>query len=159
MTEAQRRAIHHGIVTEKTILGRATSGVFSTADLEANYHGMRFFEGLCASDDPMLVAGDDGWRLDRPFDFRDHVTPEWDESWQPSILNKGRWKRIRPALLRHCPMLDDPGVRDLRRSYAERDRTTPTEEQVRELVEAGKLPDPNEYSIEQVCAEEAGRHD
>ncbi|MCP4564406.1 MAG: hypothetical protein GY837_28140, partial [Bosea sp.] len=44
---AEEHAIRRGIFYERTILGGMTSGVFSPADLEANYQGMRFYHELC----------------------------------------------------------------------------------------------------------------
>lgn len=150
--EAELKAIRRGVLVEKTILGKAVSGVFSAADLEANYQGMRFWASLCDGEHPMLASTGDGWSLAEPFDFRRYVTPEWDESWQPSILSRGRWKRIRRVLVGLCPMLETPAVRELRRSYARRDGKTRTEQVIDELVEAGKLPDPAGFSIESVCS-------
>jgi hypothetical protein len=153
--EAELHAIDRGILTERTILGMGASGVLSLADLEANYEGMRFLRSLCEGDTPLLVTeADAGWRLRGPFDFRAWVTPEWDESYQPCVYTKSRWKRVRPILVGYCPMLQDPGVQQQRRAYAARDRVTPTEERVRELVLEGKLPDPEQFSIEDSCSAE-----
>lgn len=148
---AERRATRVGILTERTFLGLSSSGVLSRADLEANYEGMRFYIDLCDGDDPNLEKTPDGWILKRPFDLRDYVTPEWDESWQPSIYGRIRWRRVEPEMRRYCDRLDDPDVREQRRIYAERDRATLSEELVGALVEQGKLRDPLTYSIEAVC--------
>ena len=93
--EAEARAINRGILSEKTILGKTSSGVFSPADLEANYQGMRFLVGLCEGGEPALERSDEGWRLSAPFDFRDYVSPEWDESYQPSMYTKRVWSKVR----------------------------------------------------------------
>jgi hypothetical protein len=149
--EAERRAIRLGIVWEKTILGLLASGVFSPGDLEANFQGMRFLVGLCEGDAPGLRRTEEGWRYAGRFDFRDHVSPEWDESWQPPAFGKQRWKKVRPALIAYCPLLSDPRVSLQRRAYAARDRTTPTERELRALVEAGKLPDPAAFALDAHC--------
>jgi hypothetical protein len=154
--EAVREAIRFGVLSEKTIFGASSTGALSLADLEANYQGMRFYEGLCGGERPMLERGPAGWAVARPFDFRDFVTPEWDESWNPPIYRRGRWDRVREALRRHCPELDDPRVVARREAYAARDRVTPTEEVVRKLVAEEKLRDPVQFDIETVCRE-AGR--
>jgi len=155
--EAERRAIRRGLVWERTILGALSSGVLSRADLEANYQGMRFLAGLCEGPAPNLQRTPAGWRLARAPDLADHVTPEWDETWQPSIFGRGRWKKVRPALERYCPLLDDPWVVRQRERYAARDRTTSTELQVDRLVHDGKLADPREFSLEAACAAGPGR--
>lgn len=153
--EAEDRAVRRGLLHEITILGRAVSGVLSLADLEANYEGMWFYEHLCAGDDPHVVYEEGLWRLRRPFDLRDYVTPEWDESYQPNIYVRRKWRKVKPRMLGYCPMLDHPQVRTRRQEYAKRDRVTETEKLIDEMVAAGKLPDPSGYSIESVCGEAA----
>jgi hypothetical protein len=145
-------AINRGILSEKTILGKASSGVFSPADLEANYQGLLFLVGLCEGGKPALERSMDGWRMTAPFDFRDYVTPEWDESYQPNMYTKRLWKRVRPVIEEYCDDLERPEIRRSRESYRERDTVTLTERRMGELVELGKLPDLEGYSIENVCA-------
>ena len=154
--EAERSAIDLGILTERSILGLAASGVLSLADLEANYQGMRFLRSLCDDEPPMLEREESGWRMRRPFDFRDWVTPEWDESYQPSVFAKRRWKHVQHTLERYCDALGSPGVLTQREAYATRDGTTVVERRVRELVAAGKLADPESFSIERVCGSTIG---
>lgn len=155
--QAERYAIRWGLVWERTILGMGASGVLSQGDLEANDQGMRFYAGLCEGDSPGLVRVSDGWRLARPFDFRDYVTPEWDESYQPSVYAKGRWNKVEPRLERYCAMLDEPSVRERRERYRLRDADTASEAVVRDLVAEGLISDPSQFSIESVCREAAAR--
>mgnify|MGYP001060588103 FL=1 len=154
--EAERRAIRKGMLVERTVLGTTSSGVFSPADLEANHAGMRFYDRLCDEASPGLRKTDGGWRLDRPLDLREFVTPEWDESWQPNVFTERRWRRLLPALRAYCPLLDDPEVRARREAYRARDSETPTERALADLARRGKLPDPAAFSIEKVC-ENRGR--
>jgi hypothetical protein len=149
--DARRRAIKHGITLERSVLGTAASGVFSSADLEANYRGMEFFIELCDGDSPGLRRGENGWELSEPFDFRRYVSPEWDESYQPSVFTKRRWRKVRPVMLDYCPLLDSPWVQRQREDYSRRDRFTPTEQWIEDMVEMGKLADPADYSIDRVC--------
>lgn len=149
---AELYAIRRGIFGEKTVLGW-TWGIFSNADLEANYQGMRFLVGLCEGDSPTLGLTEEGWRQARPFDFRDWVTPEWDESYQPSMYGEWRWKRVRPVLAGYCPLLGDPEVSRRRKDYARRDVLTVTEREVARLVADGVLPDPRQFSLPAVCDE------
>jgi len=142
-----------GVRTERTILGSSSSGVLSVADLEANYQGLLFYRSLCDGPEPALVRAAEGWCLAKPFDLRAYVTPEWDESWQPNIYTPSRWSTVRPVMRRYCALLTDPEVRDRRAAYAQRDRETPTEALVRQLVASGKLADPRRFSIDAVCAE------
>ncbi len=152
---AKDRAVRLGLRHEITILGRAVSGVLSLADLEANHRGMWFYEHLCAGDDPHIVHDEGVWRLRRPFDLRDYVTPEWDESYQPNIVMRRKWPKVRQRMLGYCRMLEHPQVKPMREAYAERDRVTETEKLIEEMVVAGKLPDPSQFTIESVCREAA----
>ena len=149
------RTLRRGVRHEITVLGRAVSGVLSLGDLEANHEGMWFYEHLCAGEDPNIVHEEGVWRLRRPFDLRDHVTPEWDESYHPNIYMRRKWPKVKRQLLTYCPMLEHPQVRARRRAYRERDRVTKTEKMIEDMVAAAKLPDPSEFSIENVCREPA----
>lgn len=158
--EAEERAIRRGMAWERTILGFVSSGVFSLGDLEANYQGMRFLAGMCeaTADGPPTLARDaHGWRFVGEFDFRDHVTPEWDESYQPPIFRRGRWNKVRPVLVGYCPQLHDESVRRRRLDYEARDRETPTERAVLARVEAGRLQDPRQFALESNCDLTAAR--
>ncbi len=149
--ESVAKAVRYGIRMERTVLGTSTSGIFSLADLEANYQGMMFYRQLCEGDAPELVFTPAGWRVGRPFDIRGYVTPEWDESWQPNIYASRRWASVKGVMERHCAELRDPEVARRRADYAARDRETPTEREVLALVAAGKLDDPIRFSIDAVC--------
>ena len=149
--EAERRVIRRGIWWERTILGSVSSGVFSIGDLEANYQGLRFLAAMCEGDSPALKRDETGWRYVDAFDFRNYVSPSWDESYQPPIFGKRRWKKVRPALVEYCPMLHDPRVIRQRAEYSRRDRDTPTKREVRKLVEAGRLRDPRQFALDAHC--------
>ena len=154
--EAVGLAMRSSITAERTVLGQSTSGIFSTADLEANFQGLMFYRGLCEGVEPRVVATPGGWRLERRVDIREYVTPEWDESWQPNVYSKSRWKKVRPVMRRHCGELGHPEVQKRRAAYSERDRETRIEAMVRELVAGGKLADPAQFTIDAVCAPAAG---
>lgn len=149
--KAMERAMRASLVTERTIWGQGTSGILSLADLEADYQGLMFYRGLCEGAEPMLERTPGGWRMRKPFDLRDWVSPEWDESWQGCIYSKSRWAKVRPVMRRYCDRLADPEVRLRRAAYAVRDRETPMEAFVRALAAAGTLADPRPFTIEAVC--------
>lgn len=151
--EAKRRAVNRGIIEESLILGKLASGVTAIPDLEVNYAGMHFYLDLCDVEDPILKLGEDGWFISRPVDLRDYVTPRWDESYQPPIYTKGRWRKVRPVLETYCDRLSDPQVVAMRRRYRERDTRSLVGELVAERVADGKLQDPAQFGIEAVCAE------
>ena len=149
--EAERRAVGRGVIEESLILGGWASGVQAIADIEAGYAGIAFYRDLCDVEDPVLALQDNAWVITRPVDLRDYVTPRWDESFQPSVYNKGRWKRVRPVLERYCDRLDDPQVVAMWSRYRELDRGSLVGEVVAARVAAGKLPDPAQFGLEAVC--------
>jgi len=156
--EAERRAVRRGLLEESLVLGGMTSGVQAIADLEASYGGMHFYRDLCGGDDPVLRLVDGRWIVSRPIDLADYVTPRWDESYQPPVYSKSRWRRVRPVLEGYCDRLDDPQVVAMRRAYRDRDRGSVVDEIVAERVAAGKLEDPARFGIEAVCAEPDPSH-
>jgi len=150
--EAERRAVRRGILEERLILGKMASGVQSIADLEASHAGIHFYRDLCDIEDPILTLEGDGWVISRPVDLRDYVTPRWDESYQPPVYGKRRWRKVRPVLETYCDRLDDPQVVAMRRQYREQDTGSLVGELVAELVTEGKLDDPDQFGLEAVCA-------
>jgi len=149
--EAERQAVHRGIVEESLILGKLASGVFAIPDLEASFAGMHFYSDLCDSEDPVLKLESGGWVISRPIDMRDYVTPRWDESFQPSVYTSRRWNTVEPILKTYCDRLDDPQVVAMRRRYRERDTGSLVDELVAERVREGKIADPSRFTIEAVC--------
>jgi hypothetical protein len=95
LTVATARAVARGVSQEHTYYGTAVSGVYSNADLAANYAGLKFYLNLRQPvridgrvRPPLLVKTAQGWRvrpdiartqLLRPF-LSDHL----DESLNPS---------------------------------------------------------------------------
>lgn len=149
----QHELFDYGVQLEKSIQGTTTSGVFSPADLEANYQGFIFYRQLCHGAEPLLYRQDNRWRFSGRFDFRDYIYPEWDESWNPNVYSRKRWKNIRKTMSLYCPQLNSDWVRRQRAHYAALDTLTPTEEMIRELVAAGGIPDPRRYDITDVCGD------
>ncbi len=150
--EAVEFAVRRGIAIETTVLGGVISGVISPADLEANYQGLDWYIALCDGDAPLLERSAAGWRMRGPFDLRPYVSPEWDESYFPNVVMKGRWVHVKPEIERHCAELDDPVVQARRAAYAARDTHTYTEKILDQMVRDGQLEDPAEFGIERLCA-------
>ncbi|MGD8441304.1 MAG: hypothetical protein PVG53_12255 [Holophagae bacterium] len=151
VAEAERGAVERGLLEESLILGRLSAGVLSVADLEASHAGMQMYRDLCDTDDAILALEDGRWTVARPLDLRDYVTPRWDESYQPPIYGKRRWRKVRPVLEGYCDRLDDPRVIAERRRYRELDRRSSVDELVAEKVAAGDLADPDGFGLEAVC--------
>ena len=149
--EAKRRAVRHGFREESQHLGMATIGVLGVSDLEAGSAGMQFYNDLCDGESPVLRLDEDGWVISRPIDLRNYVTPRWDESYQPQVYSKGRWRKVRPVLETYCDRLDDPQVVEMRRRYREQDSDSLVGEMVAERVAEDKIPDPSQFALEAVC--------
>lgn len=92
--EATEKAIMYGVRMEWTLVGYGTDSVFSHGDLEANYQGFRLIYDSCSGDTPYFVKEKGKWRLDRPVDLRDYVTPDFDESYNVSHYRGLRKKLV-----------------------------------------------------------------
>jgi len=114
-TESSRKAIKWGQRTERTYYGLLASGVYSNADLYANYAGMRFYEGLTK---PLTINGrsrpatlqltDGKWTLDtatlRENLLKPFLTDHMNEAWNPSAFRFTLVRSIRRAVKKYaCP--------------------------------------------------------
>lgn len=103
----EERAAGRTAAWERLIWGRLLSGIYSNADLVANYEGYRFFRGLFHAD---MVAGKGPifrWRSgrpirQRPFTWADHVNPFWDEMLNPASYARGFVPHLQRRLLSLC---------------------------------------------------------
>ena len=85
-----------------------TTGNYSNADLVANYEGHRFYRSLFENDiiegkPAILRWEDDGWVIQREFDWADHVNEYWDEALLINSYDALLYKRIHKRLLSLCP--------------------------------------------------------
>ena len=83
--EATDNVIRWGVLVENSVLGTLINGIFSSADLEANYQGLLFARRFCEGPDPYLQFDGQEWRLAREIDLRDFVTPAFDETYYPPL--------------------------------------------------------------------------
>lgn len=118
--EAIDEVVRHGVFVENTIVGKLVDGIFSHADLEANYQGFLLARGFCEGEHPYLDRTDGRWRLTRPVDLRDYVTPYLDESYNPCHF-WGRRKSLVLPILReeYAPLAHSEEVIDRFRTYDE----------------------------------------
>ena len=149
--EAVRAAVRRGIQEESFLLGGATAGSLAIADVEAAFQGLHLYSDLCDISDPILQLGAEGWVITRPIDLRSYVKPRWDESFQPPVYSRSRWRKVRPMLEGYCDRLDDPQVVEMLQRYRSQDRQTVVGEIVAELVAEGKLEDPARFGFDAVC--------
>lgn len=151
--QAIESAVRFGVEQEKGILGGLASGIFSFADLEANYQGLRFFRALCDGDRPLLTRDEEGWRLLAPFDFRAYVNPCWDETFNNNAYFGGLWPSVKQGLERYCRVRARPEVTRLVESYARRGCRSESVRLLASLRARGEVPDARRYSLDAACAD------
>jgi hypothetical protein len=94
--KAGEKAVKWGQKTERTFYGLLVSGVYSNADLYANYAGMKFYDGLTrpvnigSSTRPALIVQNDGrWNINEEISLSDNllkpfITEHLNEALNPS---------------------------------------------------------------------------
>ncbi len=102
------RVLRLGVRNEAGIFGSLTTGTFSNADLVANYEGYLFYRSLFEDDvvagKPAIIAwAEGGARIQRRFDFRDHVNDFWSEALNPSRFDSLLRKPMLARLRQLCP--------------------------------------------------------
>lgn len=104
---SETAAAERSAFLERGIFGSLTTGSFSNADLVANYEGYLFYRSLFEDD---IIPGklailrwqDDGWLVQRNFDWADHVNEYWDEALNVNKFNRRLEKHMRLKLLTLC---------------------------------------------------------
>ena len=103
----ESKAARQAIFTENWLFGRLTTGIYSNADLVANYEGYRFYRSLFHDD---AVTGRRAlfrWEgatpvRQRAYTWADHVNPFWDEALNPNLYGPGLLPTVEHHLLRLC---------------------------------------------------------
>ncbi len=151
-SEAIERATRWGLRVESTLTGGLTDGVFSHADLEANFRGLMLARDLCRGEPPFLVLEDGSWRLARPIDLREYVNPLFDESYNPSRFSGWRWKRVAPILAEeYCPRLSSPEVEARLEGYRAAEPASLSRQIIAERFAARGGDKREEQAIERLC--------
>jgi hypothetical protein len=78
------RVREYGHVLEVGYQGLAGTGVYSYADLAANWQGFRFYRSLWDGPSPYLAISGGHYRVARAFHILDYATDAWDEVGNPS---------------------------------------------------------------------------
>lgn len=104
----EARAAEHSAYTERAIFGQATTGVYSNADLVANYEGYRFYRSLFEDDvipgKPAILAWrNEAWVVQREFTWADHVNAYWDEALNINHYDKLLYPHMQQRLQSFCP--------------------------------------------------------
>lgn len=81
-------SVHH---EEKLTFGDAVTGIYSYADMAANYKGFLFWEKLTRTEQPYFTCqvtnGKSKWSYNQAFKFQDFVDEAWDEGINCSIFS------------------------------------------------------------------------
>lgn len=101
------RAAARTATWEALIWGRLVSGIFSNADLVANYEGFLFYKGLF---EDRVLGGKVAmfrWEKGRPmrqraFTWADHVNAFWDETLNPNSYAAAIVPHMQRRILRLC---------------------------------------------------------
>jgi hypothetical protein len=104
----EARAAEHSAYTERAIFGQMTTGVYSNADLVANYEGYVFYRSLFEDDvipgKPAILAWDSGrWIIQRDFTWADHVNEYWDEALNINHFDKLLYPHMKDRISLFCP--------------------------------------------------------
>jgi hypothetical protein len=114
--DSEERAAERSAFTERAIFGQISDGIYSNADLVANYEGHRFYRSLFEdninSDKPAILSWDsDHWVLQREFDWADHVNEYWDEALNVNHYDAGLYRYMYESFLDMCPQYwERPGL-------------------------------------------------
>lgn len=103
------RAVEWGTRTELGWWGLWTSGVFSYADLAANYAGFEFYAGLLEAGSPVRLDEAGCVVLDRPFRWLDHIDEHVDESKNPSVYRRVLAEPLLLGIEERAPELCEEG--------------------------------------------------
>ncbi len=90
------KALLFGELTESGYYGAKTTGVFSYADLAANFNGMRFWNELLGrqrapldskkNPRPYVCCEDKRWKIVRRFDWHEYIDAAWDEGFNFNLF-------------------------------------------------------------------------
>jgi hypothetical protein len=150
--DAEKSAIRFGLKNEKRMLGSWSSGVFSYADMESNYQGLKFYRSLCGGSSPLLKRVDGEWEIVRKFDIGPYVNPYWDETFNPSYRLPKNWLRTAPVLKElYCGKRKSLSVVDRMAHYRSFKHSSFSIEYIRELRARGHRLAPEPQSIEELC--------
>jgi hypothetical protein len=105
---SEELAAERSAYTERAIFGQLSNGIYSNADLVANYEGHRFFrslfeDGIIPAKSAILRWEDNGWVVQREFDWADHVNEYWDEALNVNHYDAGLYKHMHDTFVGMCP--------------------------------------------------------
>jgi hypothetical protein len=104
----ESKAAEHSAYTERALFGQGTTGVYSNADLVANYEGFLFYLSLFEDDitpgkSAILLWTGEGWEIQRPFTWADHVNEYWDEALNINHFDNLLYPHMKERMEQFCP--------------------------------------------------------
>ena len=104
----EAQAAKQSAFTERAIFGKPFTGVYSNADLVANYEGYRFYRSLFDDNiipgKPAILAwNEDHWVIQRKFTWADHVNAYWDEALNINYYDRLLYPYMKVRLQTFCP--------------------------------------------------------
>jgi hypothetical protein len=144
------QAAEQSAYTERALFGSMTTGVYSNADVVANYEGHRFYRSLFEDDivpgkPAILRWGTDGWSIQREFDWADHVNAYWDEALNVNHYDAALYRYMYDTFVDMCPMYW---------KYPEL-YTIENEDELRERYAHLQLQDTSELRLDSLCPVQA----
>ncbi len=114
--DSESRAAKQAAFAERAVFGQLSNGIYSNADLVANYEGHRFYrslfeDGITGGKPAILRWQGDHWVVQRQFDWADHVNEYWDEALNVSHFDAGLYKHMHATFVAMCPQYwQQPGL-------------------------------------------------
>ena len=147
------KAAEQSAYTERALFGQMTTGVYSNADLVANYEGYRFYRSLFEDDivpgKPAILAWrNDSWVVQRPFTWADFVNEYWDEALNVNHFDGLLYPHMKTRLETFCP---DYGKAPWLYGIAPEN-----EEELKRRYAHLQLRDGSELRLDKLCEPEAG---
>jgi hypothetical protein len=142
----EARAAEHSAYTERAIFGQMTTGVYSNADLVANFEGYLFYRSLfddeIVNGKPAILAWEkEQWVVQRSFTWADHVNEYWDEALNVNHFDKLLYPHLKERLETFCPdYFESPELFLIE-----------NEEQLKSKYSHLQLRDTSELRLEQLC--------
>jgi hypothetical protein len=156
--KAFEEAIDLGIKSEHSLLGTRGTGVFSYADLEANFQGLKLLLNLCLDPEPgshpylsqVTRDGKKQWVLAKSVNMARYFNPSFDEFINPSVFSDKVWPTTATQLKKYCPQLHTPAFADF---YPADLFQAPSANRLylQRLINHGTLVDPTPYSLKTLC--------
>jgi len=92
--EAKDKTIRIAIHRENMLYGLLGDGIFSPADIEADYQGMQMAIDLSSDETPYFELQNGIWTQLKPIDLSRYITPDFDESYNHNHFWLSRKKKV-----------------------------------------------------------------